>query len=85
MQTVCFSLVYFGVFVVTQAKATALGAILYGTATAVFRWLIMFPAQGTGWLGWNAPGGAHLTRASLFNHIIFGLGMALWTAVFRPI
>jgi hypothetical protein len=38
-----------------------------------------------GWLGWDAPGDAHLVRASLFNHIIFGLGLALWMAVLKPV
>ena len=33
------------------------------------------------WLGRDAPGDAHLARVSLFNHIIFGLGIALWVAV----
>jgi hypothetical protein len=45
----------------------------------------MFPSQGMGWLGWKAPGDAHLARISLFNHIMFGLGIALWMAVIRPI
>jgi|SRR5262245_1947612 len=50
-----------------------------------FPWFLMFPSQGMGWLGWDAPGDAHLARASLFNHITFGLGIALWMAVIRPI
>jgi hypothetical protein len=33
----------------------------------------------------DAPGDAHLARISLFNHMIFGLGIALWMAVMRPI
>ena len=40
-----------------------------------------------GWAGrdGDAPGDAHLARISLFNHIIFGLGIALWMAVIRSI
>jgi hypothetical protein len=45
----------------------------------------MFPSQGMGWLGRDAPGDAHLARVSLFNHMIFGLGIALWMAVMTPI
>ena len=78
-------LVYLGLLVVAHATPTALNAILYGAATTVFPWFLMFPSQGMGWLGWNAPGDAHLARASLFNHIIFGLGIALWVAVMRPL
>ncbi len=78
-------LVYLGLLVVAQAKPTALNAILYGTATTVFPWFLMFPSQGMGWLGRDAPGDAHLVRISLCNHIVFGLGIALWMAVIRPI
>ncbi|HEV2716854.1 MAG TPA: DUF2938 family protein, partial [Terriglobales bacterium] len=79
------TLVYLGLLVVAHATPTALSAILYGTATTVFPWFLMFPSQGMGWLGRDAPGDAHLAGVSLFNHIIFGLGMALWMAVIWPI
>jgi hypothetical protein len=79
------TLVYLGLLVVAHATPTALSAIVYGAATTVFPWFLMFPSQGMGWLGRDAPGDAHLVRASLFNHIIFGLAIALWMAVMRPI
>ena len=82
---IVLTLVYLGLLVVAHATPTALSAILYGTATTVFPWFLMFPSQGMGWLGRDAPGDAHLARVSLFNHIIFGLGIALWMAVMRPI
>ena len=82
---IVLTLVYLGLLVVAHATPTALSAILYGTATTVFPWFLMFPSQGMGWLGQDAPGDAHLARVSLFNHIIFGLGIALWMAVMRPI
>ena len=82
---IALSLLYLGLLVVTHATPTALSAIFYGTATTALPWFLMFPSQGMGWLGRNAPGDAHLARVSLFNHIIFGLGIALWMAVLRPI
>jgi hypothetical protein len=82
---IVLTLVYLGLLVVAHATPTALSAILYGTATTVFPWFLMFPSQGMGWLGRDAPGDAHLARASLFNHIIFGLGIALWVAVLGPV
>jgi hypothetical protein len=82
---IVLTLVYLGIVVVAHATPTALSAILYGTATTILPWFLMFPSQGMGWLGRDAPGDAHLARASLFNHIIFGLGLALWVAVLRPI
>jgi hypothetical protein len=82
---IMLTLMYLGVVVVAHARPTALSAILYGTATTVLPWFLMFPSQGMGWLGWDAPDDAHLARASLFNHIIFGLGIAVWVAVMKPI
>ena len=82
---IVLTLVYLGLLIVAHATPTALSAILYGTATTALPWFLMFPSQGMGWLGGDAPGDAHLVRASLFNHIIFGLGVALWMAVLRPI
>jgi len=82
---IVLTLVYLRLLVVAHATPTALSAIIYGTATTVFSWFLMFPSQGMGWLGRNAPGDPHLARVSLFNHIIFGLGIALWMAVIRPI
>jgi len=82
---IVLTLVYLGLLVMAHARPTALSAIVYGTATTVLPWFLMFPSQGMGWLGWDAPGDAHLARASLFNHIIFGLGIALWMAVLRPV
>jgi len=80
---IVLTLVYLGLLFVAHATPTALSAILYGTATTVFPWFLMFPSQGMGWLGRDGPGDAHLARASLFNHIIFGLGIALWMAVMK--
>ena len=82
---IVLTLVYVGLLAVAHATPTFLNAILYGTATTVFPWFLMFPSQGMGWLGRDAPGDAHPARVSLFNHIIFGLGIALWVAVMRPI
>ena len=82
---IVLTLVYLGLLVAAHATPTALTAILYGTATTVFPWFVMFPSQGMGWLGRDAPGDAHLARISLFNHIMFGLGLALWMKVISPI
>src|SRR5262249_54916094 len=79
---IVLTLVYFGLLILAHATPTALSAILFGTATTVLPWFVMFPSQGMGWLGQDAPGDAHLAWISLFNHIMFGLGIALWTAVF---
>ncbi len=43
---IVLALVYLGLLVVAHATPTALSAILYGTATTVFSWFLMFPSQG---------------------------------------
>jgi hypothetical protein len=82
---IALTLLYIDLLVLAHVTPTALSAVLYGTATTVLPWFLMFPSQGMGWLGLDAPGDAHLARASLANHIVFGLGLALWMAVLRPI
>jgi hypothetical protein len=63
---IVLTLVYLGLLVVAHAKPTPFSAILYGTATTVLPWFLMFPSQGMGWLGRSAPGDVHLARVSLF-------------------
>ena len=82
---IVLTLVNLGLLVRAHTTPRALSAILYGTATTVLPWFLMFPSQGMGWLGRDAPDDAHLARISLFNHIMFGLGIALWMAVIGPI
>jgi hypothetical protein len=81
---VILALFYFLFLGITHLPTSALIAIAYGLATTVFPWFLMFPSEGMGWLGRDAPGNAHLARASLFNHAFFGFGLALWTALLRP-
>jgi hypothetical protein len=68
-----------------HARPSIAGAITYGAATTVLPWFVMYPSQGMGWLGRDAPSDAHMARTSLFNHVVFGVGLALWTAVLRPL
>jgi len=80
---VILTLIYFAFLSITQLPSSALMAIAYGLATTVSPWFLMFPSEGMGWLGRDAPGKAHLARASLFNHAFFGIGLALWIAVLK--
>jgi hypothetical protein len=56
-------------------------------ATTPCRGLSLFRWAAVSWAGSarNAPGGAHLARMNLYNRVIFGLGLALWTAVLQPL
>lgn len=82
---IVLTLLYIGILLVAHAKPTVLSAFFYGVATTVFSWFILFPSEGMGWLGRDAPGDAHMPRFSLYNHIVFGLGLALWMMVLRPL
>ena len=53
---IVLTLVYLGLLVVAHATPTALSAILYGTATTVFPWFLMFPSQGYGLAGTGCAG-----------------------------
>src|SRR5690349_11600253 len=70
---IVLTIAYLCLLAVAHARPTAVSAVLYGAATTALPWFLMFPSQGMGWLGSNAPGDTHLARASLFNHIMFGL------------
>jgi hypothetical protein len=75
----------FGVIVrVLNISWVAPAAFLFGLATVVFPWFLMLPAQGMGWMGRAAPPPAQATRMSLFTHLVFGLGLALWVLVLHP-
>lgn len=62
-----------------------LPALAYGVFTVAFPWFLMFPAIGAGWMGRAVPPGVHLTRASLYSHAVFGLGLAAGAMVFHSL
>jgi hypothetical protein len=55
----------------------AVPAVLFGLATSVFPWLLMFPAMGFGFLGARGPIGTQLFLSSLMSHTAFGIGICL--------
>ena len=56
-----------------------LAAVGYGLATCVFPWLLVFPCLGFGLLGLKGPPELELLRASVANHLVYGLGL-WWSA-----
>ncbi len=82
---ILFALAYISILVIVRATPTLLTAVSFGLGTVVFPWFVMFPSQGLGWLGRNAPGDVHMVRMSLYTHVIFGLSLALWTALLKPL
>jgi hypothetical protein len=74
---------YFAVLLAFSITPTLITALAFGVATTVFTWFFLHPCWGYGWLGAHAKG-MRLTYFSLFNHITFGLGLALWTYFLYP-
>lgn len=58
-------------------------AVIYGLSTSVFAWFLMFPAFGFGVFGRNAPVESRLLRSSTLNHMVFGLGLAVFFNILR--
>lgn len=55
---------------------------IYGLLTCVFAWFVMFPAFGFGICAVKGPTEAKLFRSSTLNHIVFGLGIAIFFNIF---
>lgn len=58
-----------------------LGAGVYGLATTVASWFLVFPSMGMGALGRRSPEGRRAPLSSLANHLFYGLGLALGIAL----
>ena len=60
-------------------------AIIFGILTLVLPWLWLFPSIGIGFWASKMSQKSPYIITSLVNHTDFGLGLALWIIVFRPI
>jgi hypothetical protein len=68
-----------GVEFVGVSPASFLVAVGYGLGTCLFPWFLVFPALGFGVFGRKGPPELTLFRASVLNHLGYGLG--LWWSV----
>jgi hypothetical protein len=66
-------------------RGTFAFAVGFGLLTTVLAWFLMFPAMGWGVAGTRGPAQLLLTRTSLVNHALYGLGLALWTVFLAPL
>lgn len=60
-------------------------AVIFGILTVFLPWLWLYPSIGIGFLASKIPHKSPYITTSLINHIDFGLGLALWIIIFRPI
>lgn len=77
------SAVYFMLLRLVKARPNVASALLYGAATSLFSWLIVHPAYGLGVFGRRATNPNRMIWLSLVGHLIFGGGIAWWSAVLR--
>jgi hypothetical protein len=61
-------------------------AILYGIATCIFPYFIMFPAMGFGVMALKLKAAGTLMSVSFLNHVAFGLGIFAWSnLLYKPL
>lgn len=56
-------------------------AVVYGIATTVASWFLVYPSMGFGAFGRRSPEGLKASLSPLANHFFFGLGMAAGIAL----
>lgn len=58
-------------------QAHLIHAILFGLATSVLPWFVVYPAFGKGWFGARAPKASKPVLTSLVSHTFYGAGIGL--------
>ena len=51
--------------------------LIWGMATTLLPWLLMFPAFGWGWLGLRAPDSVRPLLSPAVEHLLYGFGLAM--------
>jgi hypothetical protein len=62
-----------------RRKIALSSALLYGIATCIFPYFVMFPAMGFGVLGLKLNDPSKLVSFSALNHAMFGAGIFIWS------
>ncbi len=60
------------------SPGSLLASLVFGAATCVFPWFLMFPAMGYGVFGAKGPSQLKLISTSVVNHLFYGFGL-WWT------
>ena len=61
--------------------ASPVWALVYGVATTVASWLLVYPSMGLGVCGRRSPEGMRAPLSSLSNHLFYGAGVAVGVAL----
>jgi hypothetical protein len=77
------AVIYFTLLQLLNTVPTLLNALVFGIGTTVLPWFYLYPAWGYGRLGAKAKG-TPLTYLSLYNHTLYGLGLALGATLLSP-
>jgi hypothetical protein len=55
--------------------------LVWGLATALLPWLVLYPAFGWGFFGRRAPGGIRPILSPMVTHLVYGLGLGIFLNV----
>lgn len=81
---IAFALLLIGIVGIHWTNAPSLGvALLMGSGTVIFPWLVMQPAMGLGMAASKTAAPIKNSLKSLINHTIFGAGLFLSACVVR--
>ena len=68
---------FFLAFNVTTPADHLVPGLIWGLATTVLPWFILYPAFGWGFFGIRAPKGTKPLVATTISHLLYGLGLGI--------
>ena len=70
-----------GWYLLVGGPTSPVWALVYGVATTVASWFLVYPSMGMGVFGRHSPEGIKAALSPLANHLFFGVGMAVAVAL----
>jgi len=64
-------------FNVPQPESHLISGLLWGLATVLFPWFILFPVFGWGFFGVRAPRNVRSLISPMVEHLFYGLGLGI--------
>jgi hypothetical protein len=68
---------FYLVFNVPMPESHLISGLLWGLATVLFPWFILFPSFGWGFFGTRAPNNVRSLISPIVEHLLYGLGLGI--------
>jgi len=68
---------FYMAFNVPMPESHLISGLLWGLATVLFPWFILFPGFGWGFFGSRAPSNVRSLISPLVEHLLYGLGLGI--------